>query len=88
MRACFRKSFLRDLKKVKDQRVRDQVRAAIEDVEAAAQLSDLSNAKKMSGSGSYYRIRVGDYRLGLVLEEGEVEFVRVLYRKDTYRYFP
>jgi mRNA interferase RelE/StbE len=88
VRASFRKSFLRDLKKVKDQRVREQVRAAIEDVEAAAQLSDLANVKKMSGGGSYYRIRVGNYRLGLVLEGEDVEFVRILHRKDIYRYFP
>lgn len=88
MRVSFRKSFLRDLKKVKDQRVREQVRAVIEEVESAAQLSDLPNVKKMSGGGSYFRLRVGDYRLGLTQEGEEVEFVRVLHRKDIYRYFP
>jgi mRNA interferase RelE/StbE len=33
-------------------------------------------------------IRVGDYRIGVVLEDGVVTFVRVLHRRDVYRYFP
>ena len=88
MKTSFRKSFLRDLKKLKDQRVRAQVRAAIEGVEAAEGLSDLPGVTKMSGGGNYYRIRIGDYRIGLSVEGDEAEFVRVLHRKDVYRYFP
>ncbi len=38
--------------------------------------------------GNYYRIRVGNYRIGLVLDEAEISFVRVLHRKEMYRYFP
>lgn len=36
----------------------------------------------------YYRIRVGDYRLGLALEGDTVILVRFLHRKEIYRYFP
>jgi mRNA interferase RelE/StbE len=84
----FRKSFLRDLNKVGDAAVLRRVKAAIEDLEAAQSLADLANVKKMSGSEGYYRIRVGDYRLGLVLHADEVEVVRCLHRRDIYRYFP
>ena len=34
-----------------------------------------------------YRMRVGDYRIGIAVEEDEVEFVRFLHRHDVYRYF-
>lgn len=45
--------------------------------------------KKLSGGrGAYYRIRVGDYRLGLEVEGDVVVFVRCLHRRDMYRYFP
>lgn len=88
MTVAFRKSFLRDLKKVKDPEVRDRVRAAIEAVESAGSLADLPDVKKMSGSAGYCRVRVGGYRIGLAVEGEEVEFVRVLNRKDIYRYFP
>lgn len=88
MKTSFRKSFLRDLKKLKDQRVRAQVRAATEGVEAAGGLSDLPGVTKMSGGGSYYRIRIGDYRIGLSVEGDEAEFVRVLHPLTATAYSP
>jgi len=48
----------------------------------------VSNLTKLSGSSGFYRIRVGDYRIGIAVEEDEVEFVRCLHRRDIYRYFP
>ena len=88
MTASFRKSFLRDLKKLKDAKVRGRVREVIEAVEKADSLADLPDVRKMSGSSGYYRIRVGHHRIGLAVEGDEVEFVRVLDRKDIYTYFP
>ena len=88
MTATFRKSFLRDLKKLKGAKVRGRIREVIESVEEADSLSDLPDVKKMSGSGGYYRVRVGSHRIGLAVEGEEVEFVRVLDRKDIYKYFP
>ena len=88
MRTAFRASFLRDLEKLNDRRVRRQVRAVIEAVESADALADLPNVKRMSGGGGFYRVRIGDYRIGLATGDGEVEFVRVLHRKDVYRHFP
>ncbi|MEM1114943.1 MAG: type II toxin-antitoxin system RelE/ParE family toxin [Bacteroidota bacterium] len=88
MTVVFRKSFLRDLKKLKDPTVRARVRAVIEAVEAADALADLPDVKKMSGSSGFYRVRLGAYRIGLAVDGDEVEFVRVLGRKDIYRYFP
>ena len=35
---------------------------------------------KLGGSSGYYRLRVGDYRIGIALEADEVEFVRCLHR--------
>jgi len=88
MKAAFRKSFARDLKKIKDQALLLGVRQAIEQVEAVADLRAVSYLKKLSGTGYYYRIRVGDYRLGVAIEGDTVEFVRCLPRRDLYRYFP
>jgi len=88
MNATFRKSFTRDLKKVKDQAVRDGVRNAIDNVEAAADLRAVNNLKKLSGTSTYYRIRVADYRIGVAIEGDTVEFVRCLPRRDLYRFFP
>jgi mRNA interferase RelE/StbE len=88
MNTTFRKSFLRDLKKIKDQTVLDSVRQVIEEVEAAPNLQAIGNLKKMSGTLDFYRIRIGDYRIGIVVEGDVVEFVRCLPRRDLYRFFP
>ena len=42
----------------------------------------------MSGTTNFYRIRIGDYRIGVAVEGDTVEFVRCLARRDLYRYFP
>jgi mRNA interferase RelE/StbE len=88
MNTAFRKSFERDLKKIKDQDLLDRIRGAIEEVEAADDLQSISNLKKISGSADFYRIRVGEYRIGIVVEADTVEFVRCLPRRDLYRFFP
>jgi mRNA interferase RelE/StbE len=88
MKTAFRKSFTRDLRNIKNQRVLRNVRAAIEQVEAAARLNDISNLKKISGAANLFRIRIGEYRIGLAVEKQTVEFVRCLHRRDLYRFFP
>ncbi len=57
-------------------------------VEAAPDARSISNLKKLSGGGPYYRIRIGDHRIGLTIEDDVVTFVRVLPRREIYRYFP
>ncbi len=88
MKTLYEQSFGRDLKKVKDKRLLKQVQKIIAQVESANSLSDLQNVKKLEGYTTYYRIRVGEYRIGIEVVEGQVIFVCFLNRKDIYRYFP
>lgn len=90
MKTEFRKSFERDLKKLrKDREILDRVREVIEAVEEAIDLQALPNLKKLTeGTGEFFRLRVGDYRVGLEVEGETVIFVRCLHRRDVYRYFP
>ena len=88
MKATFRSSFLNDLKKVKSAKIRARIGDAIEEVENAAGLDEISKLKKLSGAKDCYRIRIGDLRLGVVIQQDTVEFVRCLDRKDIYKYFP
>lgn len=84
----FKGIFVKDLKKIKEKQLQGQIRELIEKVEASANITELENMKKLSGSDVYYRIRLGDYRIGLKIENNTVYFVRFLHRKDIYRYFP
>ncbi len=88
MNVEFRKSFEKDLGKIRDEELLVRIKVVIEEIENADSLLDISNIKKLKADGDYYRIRVGDYRIGLTQDGGMITFVRVLHRKEMYRYFP
>ena len=88
MTVRFKESFTKDLRAIRDKSLLERLREIIEEVEKAKSLADLTGVKKLRGGGAYYRIRVADYRVGLALEESGVVFVRVLHRREVYRYFP
>jgi mRNA interferase RelE/StbE len=88
LKTTFRASFGRDLKRIKDEQVLGDVRTAIIETEAAAVWNEIANIRKIKGASNAYRIRVGDYRIGIYIEHDSVEFVRVLSRRDIYRKFP
>ena len=88
MRVEFRDSFAKDLKGVKEKGLLQRVKEVIEAIEKANSLAELSNLKKLKGGGNYFRVRIGDYRVGIALEGDTLIFVRFLNRKDIYKYFP
>jgi len=88
VKTVFRESFARDLKGVREKKLLNRVSEAIETIENADSLSVLLNLKKLKGEKNYFRLKVGNYRIGIVVESDTVVFVRFLARKDIYRYFP
>jgi mRNA interferase RelE/StbE len=84
----FRKSFEKDLGKIRDKDLLAKIKTMIEEVENAEILLNINNIKKLKADGNYYRIRVGNYRVGFAENEDVITFVRVLHRKEMYRYFP
>lgn len=68
------KSFDKDVSKVKIASIRRKIAAVIEQVMAANKKEEILHLKKIQGYDNYYRIRVGDYRIGLeIIEEDENE---------------
>lgn len=88
MKVEFKNSFAKDLKDIKDKGLLKRVKDFIEAVEKADSLVGTPNLKKLKGGGNYFRLRVGDYRVGISLENDTVIFVRFQDRKDIYKYFP
>lgn len=88
MKTAFRETFARDLKGVRDKNLLQRVKESIEAVERADSLNALPNLKKLKGAKNYFRLKIGDYRIGIALENDTVVFVRFLDRKDIYKYFP
>jgi mRNA interferase RelE/StbE len=88
LNVSFKRSFVRDLKQLKNKALLRQVQEIIEQLETASSLGEVSRVKKIQGNDFYYRIRLGEHRLGLFVKGDEVTCVRLLHRKDIYRYFP
>jgi mRNA interferase RelE/StbE len=84
----FKSSFARDLKRIRGKKLKDQIKEVIEQIEQAQGLDQIVNIKKLAGSDNYYRIKLANYRIGLILKDDSIIFVRFLHRKDIYRYFP
>jgi mRNA interferase RelE/StbE len=81
-------SFEKDIKKVTDKKLLNQIADCIEEIIKTDKLSDISACKKLTGSKNAYRIRIGDYRIGFVLENQIIILIRFMHRSKIYRRFP
>ena len=89
MNVTFDKSFKKALDKIKDQNVLKRIKASINKVEASDSIKMLSNTWKLTNHLSFYRIKVGDYRIGFELSnDSEVCLIPILHRKEIYSKFP
>lgn len=82
-------SFIRDLKALKKTPVYNTIKTlAFEEIPSYDSLDRMNDLKKLKGEDNAYRIRVGDYRIGIFIENEVITFARVQHRRDIYRYFP
>jgi mRNA interferase RelE/StbE len=88
MNVEFLKKFNKDLDKIDAKSILENIEEIIEFVENAEHLSEIPNVKKLTGYKNAYRIRMGDYRIGIFFENDTVEFARIVHRKDIYKVFP
>lgn len=90
MKTEFKDSFLKDIRSIKDKKLFSRLEQFILAVEMVDDLSQVPNLKKLKGQKNqvYYRSRIGSYRVGLIIQEDTVIFVRFLNRKEIYPYFP
>jgi len=89
MKVAYRKLFLKDLYRLRNTDVYDRIKELIfETLPDSEALSEVSGLKSLRQSKNVFRIRLGEYRIGLKKEGDLIEVVRVLHRKDFYRYFP
>lgn len=88
MKVEFKKAFLKDLKKLRDKSLKKSITDCIIQVESAENISQIRGAKKLVGYDVYYRIRLGDYRIGIKYVDEVVYFAALEHRKDIYDKFP
>lgn len=89
MKIFIDKSFAKDVDKITDKKLLRNLKKLIIELENSDSLVDLPNVKKIKGYNSFYRIRMGNYRLGMEeIDSNVICLTRFLHRKDIYKYFP
>ncbi|MDZ4709226.1 MAG: type II toxin-antitoxin system mRNA interferase toxin, RelE/StbE family [Saprospiraceae bacterium] len=85
----FDKSFSKSLDKITDRNLLSRIENAILKLESAKSVEEIANNKKLTGFTNYYRIKLGDYRMGYERIDGRtVRLITVAHRKDIYKRFP
>ena len=69
MKTEFNRHFLKDIGKLPTAELKNEVVDIILAVEAAASFAEIRNVKKLKGFKTAYRIRVGDFRVGLLVTQ-------------------
>ncbi len=96
MHLLFERTFAKDVQHLTDRQTKEKVAALLKALEQQpdfeAVVAQVSNVKKLQGYRNYYRIRLGDFRLGFALDEmpdgPTLRLLRLLHRREIYRYFP
>jgi mRNA interferase RelE/StbE len=89
MNVEFDKSFEKSLSKVHDQNILRRIKRIIIQLENATSLSTIHNLLKLTGYSTYYRLRIGDYRIGIeMINKTTVRFIIIANRKDINKVFP
>ena len=82
MEVDFTRNFLKKLVNLKNDELLQKIQESIEDVIKPKSNEEISNLKKLSGHKVYYRIKIGDYRVGIEKIENQMKFLTFLHRKD------
>lgn len=89
MKILIDRTFAKDIGKIRDRKVLQNINDLISGLEAVETLSEIPNTKKIKGDKEYFRIRIGNYRVGFEkLDDETIILIRFLHRKDIYKYFP
>jgi len=84
----FTRQFGKDIGRLPDANLAISIERIILSTKSAHNLSGINNLKKLKGYKNAYRIRIGDYRIGVFIEGNVVEFCCCMKRSDIYKYFP
>ena len=80
--------FDRDLKRIRNADLLRRVDRVIVDIERASAISEIPRIERLTARGNFFRVRVGDYRVGIEVDGDVVTLIRFGHRREIYRRFP
>ena len=87
MEIIITKAFEKQLKSV-PKYIRESAIVVLEVLETAKNVTEIKDLKKLSGYTNYYRIRIGNYKMGLQIINPKIIVVTILHRGTVYKVFP
>jgi len=89
MKIDYEKRFLKELFKLKDKKVKEEVEKFVfNELPLFNSLSDAQKIEKMSGYKEYYKVRFGNYRVGIKKENELIVIKTIKHRREIYKFFP
>ena len=88
MKVEYRSSFIKDIKKLKSKSVSNLIQAVIENCESAQSIAEIKHCESLQSRGKFFKIKVGQYRFGVYINAGTVEFLKFGTRQNSYDDFP
>ena len=80
--------FLRDVRELGSAQIRHRLDRVIQELIEADNITEVNGVERLTAPGNHYRIRIGDYRLGITVDGETAVLRRFLPRGEIYRRFP
>ena len=87
MRVIITKRFEKEEDRLNNRQTSHQIADTIIQIRNAESMMQILSLKRLKGAKAY-RIRIGDYRIGVLIDDDTVEFISVGHRKEFYKSFP
>ncbi len=87
MRVIITKRFEKEEDRLNNRQVSHQIADTLIQIRNAESMTQILSLKRLKGAIAY-RIRIGDYRIGVLIENDTIEFISVGHRKEFYKSFP
>jgi len=88
MEVKIKKKFLKELSKLPNEYANTIEEFIFDKLPTYDNLSKIGKVEKMTGYKNYFKIRFGDYRVGIKKENQTIMVEIVKHRKEIYKYFP
>ena len=80
--------FLRDVRGIGSAQIRRRLDQVIQELIEADNITEVPGISRLRAEGQHYRVRIGDYRLGITVDGETAVLRRFLPRGEIYRHFP
>ena len=88
MNVTYKKRFLKELSKLPKQYSEQIEEFVFEILPNHNNLAEVGKIEKLTGYSDYYKVRFGNYRIGIKKDKDNLIIETVKHRKEIYKFYP